>query len=51
MSSVLMLESFEKCCLNERDKCLLKQSYLAFSAMPKWMPMIKVIQRELSMEK
>ena len=30
MSSVLMLESFEKCCLNERDKCLLKQSYLAF---------------------
>ena len=30
VSSVLMLESFEKCCLNERDKCLLKQSYLAF---------------------
>ena len=30
MSSVLMLESFEKCCFNERDKYLLKQSYLAF---------------------
>ena len=30
VSSVLMLESFEKCCLNEQDKCLLKQSYLAF---------------------
>ena len=24
------MESFKKYCLNERDKCLLKQSYLAF---------------------